>query len=74
MDASDDDIQATLQRIVTDQFKSGDLETLTLKNVRAAAEEELELPKDFLKTDGKWKGRSKEVVGTEVVSFGGTSC
>ncbi|KAI9655046.1 MAG: hypothetical protein M1831_005006 [Alyxoria varia] len=66
MDASDDDIQATLQRIVTHQFKSGDRDTLTLKYVRTAAEEELELPKDFLKTDGKWKARSKQTVSSEV--------
>lgn len=60
---SESRIEATLRKVVS----TGNLEELTLKRVRKAAEQELGLPEDFFKTSLEWKDRSKTIVTAEVV-------
>lgn len=67
--APDSAIEAALVHIVEKRLGAGDHELLTLKRVRATAEEELELPPDYLKNHSTWKERSKKIVTDEVVCF-----
>src|ERR1700743_142843 len=64
---SDSRIASALRTTVADIFNSGSLEDLTLKRVRKAVEQQLNLPEDFLKTSQEWKDKSKEIVNAEVV-------
>ncbi|KAF2101783.1 hypothetical protein NA57DRAFT_73224 [Rhizodiscina lignyota] len=63
---SDPKLEECLRDIVSRVFKSGKHEDLTLRRVRTAAEEELDLPEGFFKADVKWKDRSQEIIGDEV--------
>lgn len=65
---SDSVIEKALCDTVVACYKSKDLDSLTLKRVRNTVTEKLNLPEDFLKTDPRWKNKSKEVVNDEVVS------
>lgn len=56
-------LRATVARI----FRSANHDNLTIKRVRKAAEEELELPDDFFKNSKDWKDRSKDLITAEVV-------
>lgn len=60
-------IQAALLEIVETRLGAGEYGSLTLKRVRAAAEEKLGLPPDYLKNHSMWKDRSKKLVTDEVV-------
>lgn len=62
-------ISQKLRDVVIAIHKSGKNDELTLKRVRARAENELSLPDGFLKTDSKWKAQSKDIVGSAVVSI-----
>jgi hypothetical protein len=63
-------IEQALRRVIERIFKSGDHDNLTLKRVRKAAEDDLELPNDFFRTNDDWKERSKVFITSEVVSLG----
>lgn len=48
-------------------FKSGNMEDLTVKRVRLAAEKKLGLAEGYFKTTGDWKARSEQIIKAEVV-------
>jgi hypothetical protein len=64
--ASDKAITNALLETVRELFK-GDLDALSVNNVRKIAEEQLHLESGFLKGDA-WKAKSKEIITREVVS------
>jgi len=63
---SDATLEQALRDVVKKIFQNGNLDQLTLKRVRKAAEEDLALS-DFFKQDPKWKDKSKAVIESEVV-------
>lgn len=63
---SDDILEQELRQVVRDTYKTGNLEDLTVKRVRLAAEKSLRLPEGFYKSDA-WKTRSKDLIESEVV-------
>jgi hypothetical protein len=64
--ASDKAITNALLETVQELFK-GDLDALSVNNVRKIVEEQLDLSSGFLKGDA-WKVKSKEIITGEVVS------
>ena len=60
-------LEHALRHAVQVVYKTGNLEELTVKRVRRAAEEALGLDEGFFKTDLEWKDRSKEIISAEVV-------
>ena len=58
-----------LQDAVALRFRSGDMENLTVKRVRAAVEEKLKLPEGYFKNDERWNQKSKEIIERESVSI-----
>ena len=61
-------LAAALRDTVKRIFNAGNLNDLTVKRVRAAAEKQLQLPEDFFKDHPEWRGRSKEIIEAEAVS------
>ena len=61
-------LEGALRRVVKNVYESGNMEELTVKRVRTAAEEQLGLEEGFFKTDEEWKERSKAFISGEVVS------
>jgi hypothetical protein len=61
-------IEQGLRKVIARFFKSGDLENLTLKRVRKATEDDLDLPEDFFRVNDAWKEKSKGFITAEVVS------
>lgn len=59
-------IEQGLRDIVARLFQTGKLDELTVKRVRRAAEAELGLAEDFLKSQ-EWSKKSKEIISDEVV-------
>ena len=64
---SKDVLEQALRNAVTDVYKSGDLNNLTVKRIRKSVEIDLDLQEDFFKNDPAWKDRSKSVIQSEVV-------
>lgn len=64
---SDDELERVLRKVVQDLYKSGNLENLTVKRVRKAAEAQLDVKEGFFRDHGTWKERSKEIIQSEVV-------
>ena len=60
-------LEHALRGAVQEIYRSGVLEELTVKRVRTAAEEDLELQDGFFKRD-TWKERSKRIIELEAVS------
>jgi hypothetical protein len=60
-------ISRALRDIVITIHKSGKPQDLTVKRVRNRAEEALDLPADFLKSDVKWKQKSSDLIRDAVV-------
>lgn len=60
-------VEQALRNAVQRVYKLGNLEELTVKRIRAAAEQDLDLEEDFFKTDTIWKGKSKNIIESEVV-------
>ncbi len=58
-----------LRNAVKQVFASDLLENLTVKRIRKAAEEELELGEDFFKHDPEWSAKSKRIIQEEAVSL-----
>jgi hypothetical protein len=58
-------VESTLKRIVTRTYKTNHDE-LTVKRVRKAVEDALDLPADWLKQHHVWATRSKELITSEV--------
>ena len=63
----DSQLESALRSAVRRCYKSKDLESLTVKRVRKAAEEKIGLEEDFFKNDDRWKEKSKSVIQSEVV-------
>lgn len=60
-------ISRTLRQVVIATHKSGKDEDLTVKRVRAKAEEQLGLSPGFLKTSPEWKQKSQDTILEAVV-------
>ena len=60
-------ITSKLRDIVIAIHKSGKTDDLTVKRVRARAENELGLDEGFFKTDATWKAKSQETIVDAVV-------
>ena len=60
-------LEQALRLAVQRVYKLGNLEELTVKRVRSAAEKDLDLEDGFFKSDETWKERSKNVIQSEVV-------
>ena len=63
----DKQLESALRDVVRRCYKNRNLESLTVKRVRKAAEEKLGLEEDFFKNDDWWKEKSKTVIQSEVV-------
>jgi hypothetical protein len=71
---SDSIIARTLREVVIATHKSGKDEDLTVKRVRAKAEEQLGLSAGYLKTNQNWKQKSQDAILEAVVSLNVTLC
>ncbi|KAL8820773.1 MAG: hypothetical protein Q9191_007449 [Dirinaria sp. TL-2023a] len=60
------ELEQALKNVVHSIYKSGDLGNLTVKRVRKAAEESLDLEGGFFKNDETWKDKSKDIILSEV--------
>ncbi|KAJ5623241.1 Transcriptional regulator [Penicillium lividum] len=63
---SDDQLEQGLRDEIAGIFKSGNMEELTVKRVRLAAEKKLGLIEGYLKNTGDWKARSEKIIKDEV--------
>jgi len=66
---SDKVLERALRHAVQVVYRKGNLEELTVKRMRKAAEEELDLQEGFFK-EPEWKDRSKAIIETEAVCCG----
>ena len=64
---SDQSLEKSLRDEVAAIFKNGNMEELTVKRVRLAAEKKLGLTEGYFKQTGDWKARSEEIIKSEVV-------
>lgn len=64
---SDATLEQALRQAVQNVYKTGDLEQLTVKRIRKAAEEDLDLQDGYFKEDTVWKDKSKAIIESEVV-------
>jgi len=64
---SDDTLRRALRHAVGEVYRTGNLEELTVKRIRSAAEKDLDLPAGFYKADFRWKGESDRVIKQETV-------
>lgn len=60
-------LEQALRKAVQRVYKLGNPEELTIKRIRAAAEQDLDLEEDFFKTDSTWKEKSKNIIQSEFV-------
>ncbi|KAJ5210685.1 hypothetical protein N7491_010493 [Penicillium cf. griseofulvum] len=63
---SDKVLERSLRNQVAAIFKSGNMEELTVKRVRLAAEASLGLTEGYFKSTGDWKARSEVIIKNEV--------
>lgn len=66
---SDGVLEQALRRAVQLAHKRGDLEAITVKRMRKAAEEDLDLQDGFFKQDQTWESKSKRIIIAEAVSI-----
>lgn len=66
---SDQTLEQNLRDQVAAIFKLGNMEELTVKRVRVAVENKLDLTSGYFKSTGDWKARSGEIIREEVVSI-----
>lgn len=67
-DPSEKDMEQALRDAVGGTYRAGNMEDLTVKRMRMAAENRLGLEGGFFKRDPEWKGRSDWIIKDEVVS------
>jgi len=60
-------IKFELRNTVTRIYENGNLEDLTVRRVREAAEDKLGLERGWFKAHPYWKNRSKELIEQEAV-------
>ncbi|KAH8426838.1 putative transcriptional regulator [Aspergillus melleus] len=65
---SDDALEKALRDTVAEIYKTGNMEELTVKRVRLAAEKSLELEPGFFKADDAWKAKSEQIIREAVES------
>ncbi len=63
------ELEKALRHTVRQIYKVGNVEDLTIKRVRKAVEEQLDLRDGFFKAHGNWNQRSKDVIQSEVVGI-----
>lgn len=61
-------LEQALRDVVQQVYKTGNLEELTVKRVRIAAEKFLNLKDGFYKSEPTWNQESKRIIRSEVVS------
>lgn len=66
---SDGVLEQALRRAVQLAHKRGDLEAITVKRMRKAAEEDLNLQEGFFKQDPTWESKSKRIIIAEAVNI-----
>jgi len=66
---SDKVLEQGLRDEVAAIFHKGNMEDLTVKRVRLAAEKKLGVKEGFFKSTGDWKVRSDQIIRDEVVRF-----
>lgn len=63
-------LEYALRHAVQIVYKNGNVEDLTIKRIRNAAEKNLDLEDGFFKNDATWKEKSKSIIQAEVVRVG----
>lgn len=66
---SEETLEKALRRAVANVFRTGALDELTVRRMRAAAERALGLHEGFFKGHARWKVRSGQVIKDEVVCY-----
>ncbi|KAF6219406.1 hypothetical protein HO133_005232 [Letharia lupina] len=61
-------LEQALRNAVREVYRSGDLDQLTVKRIRKFVETDLDLQDDFFKNDPAWKGKSRNLIQSEVDS------
>ena len=64
---SDATLEKALRKTVERVVKSDNQAELTVKRIRVAVEDELELEPGFFKGDERWKAESEKIIRDEVV-------
>ena len=64
---TDATLEQALGNAVQKVYKTGNTDDLTVRRIRKAVEEDLDLQDDFFKNDPIWKTKSKTVIQSEVV-------
>jgi hypothetical protein len=63
------EIEATFRAIIRSLYEADDLDNLTVKRIRAAAEDQLDLPAGFLRDNAEWKERSKKYIEAQAAAY-----
>ena len=66
---TDATLEQALRNAVQKVYKTGNTDDLTVRRIRKAVEEDLDLQDDFFKNDPIWKTKSKTVIQSEVVGI-----
>lgn len=64
---TDATLEQALRNAVQKVYKAGNTDDLTVRRIRKAVEEDLELQGGFFKNDPVWNTKSKNVIQSEVV-------
>ena len=64
---TDATLEQALRNAVQKVYKTGNTDDLTVRRIRKAVEEDLELQEGFFKNDSIWNTKSKTVIQSEVV-------
>lgn len=62
-------MEKALRDAVAGVFRARNMDELTVKRMRMAAEKTLGLEEGFFKRDAEWKGESERIIKDEVVSL-----
>ncbi|GAB1199008.1 hypothetical protein APSETT444_008340 [Aspergillus pseudonomiae] len=68
---SNDALEKALRKTVATIYKSGNMEELTVKRVRMAAEKSLGVEEGFFKGSSTWKSKSDQIIKDEVLTVTG---
>ena len=64
---TDATLEQALRNAVQKVYKTGNTDDLTVRRIRKAVEEDLDLQDGFFKNDSIWNTKSKSVIQSEVV-------
>ncbi len=65
--SSDAALPEALRLAVADVYRRGNMEELTVRRIRTAAEQNLGLSSGFFKGDFRWKAESDRIIKEEIV-------